>query len=93
MPLSPAKSIKTGPIHFGSAVKSIDDGVYDLTRTMRAMERDEDQLRSDLESLHFNITLKNKATTDLVMDSLMDLRKELHRFVRDDEAQGRFIGA
>ena len=57
------------------------------------MERDEEQLRSDLGKIHFNITLKNKATTDLIMDSLMDLRKELHRFVRDDEAKERFIGA
>jgi len=43
--------------------------------------------------MHFNITLKNRATTDLVMDSLMDLRKELHRFVRDDEAKAKFVGA
>lgn len=69
-----------------NAISDIDSAVTDFKFDLRNQERDAMQVKSDLERINFKVCIQNNLTVKTVLDSIMDLRSRMDKFVKENEA-------
>lgn len=57
----------------------MEDQLHDFDRETRKMGREVDQIQSDLSKLEFNIINQNKFTKNIIMDTIIDIQKNLRK--------------
>jgi hypothetical protein len=61
------------------ALYQMEDQLHDADRETRKMGREVDQIQSDLSQLEFNIINQNKFTKNIIMDTIIEIQKNLRK--------------
>lgn len=69
----------------------ITNKVHDINKDIRKNNLELHSLQNELGSVEFKINTENKTTTMLVFDSICELRKNLNRFLKQEESQSEFV--
>ncbi len=69
----------------------MEDQLHDADRETRKMGREVDQMQSDLAQLEFNIINQNKFTKNLIMDTIIDIQKNLRKHIKEDANTNVFM--
>ena len=73
------------PVDFDNKAYSIEQELYSTNKELRTQKRDVSAIQDQLGQLDFKIQQNNKTTQMIVLDSILDLHKNMQRFVKNEE--------